>query len=498
MAEPEDYVDPRRWLSLGVLLFASFMGVVDSFIVNVSAPSIERALHASFGQIQLVIASYTLAYGVGLVTGGRLGDIIGRKKMFQIGTAAFTATSLASALAPNPSVLIAFRVLQGLSAAAMLPQVISLIQVSFPSRERPRAFGIFGAVNGSSAVAGQVIGGLLLRANIANLGWRTVFLVNIPVGVLSLIVSSIVVSDRPGARGGRRPRLDIGGVALLGPAVFFVIYPLARESSDGWSLYSSLEVVLAAALFVSFWLYEARAEGRIDPLVPLHLFAVRSFRNGLFARAAFSAGASTMFLCLSFYLQQGIGFSPLSSAAIFVFLGAGYVSSSLITRRLLPRFWARIMVYAGLGQIVSLTFLALVVTMGGGRHLVLLVIALCLFGSMQGLISTSNNPIGLHGLQPADAGAASGVLLTTQTVFSSIGVAVIGTIYIGVVHAYGRGPFSGLARLHHYGHAFEVALEVMIGLTLALSAISATMPRSLKEADASSARDARVMQKVVH
>jgi predicted MFS family arabinose efflux permease len=269
----------------------------------------------------------------------------------------------------------------------------------------------------------------------------------------------------------------------LGPAVFCIIYPLARESSDGWSLSSDLLIALAVVLLCSFFAYERHAEKQAFALVPLRMFREPAFSNGLALRAAFSAGATAMFLCLSYYLQEGMGLSPLSSGLMFVALGVGYVTSAILTKRILARWWGRIVMFGSVLQCASFVALLGVVTYSGPRRLVAVDVCLWVFGTAQGLISTASNPITLHGLRAEDAGSASGVLLTMQTVANSIGVATIGTVYISVVHGYGHQAFHGLAQLHHYGHAYEVALFILIGLTVPLFVLGARLPRSAYQAD---------------
>jgi MFS family permease len=482
--EDNEQLDPRRWIALGVVLFANFMGAMDNFIVNVSAPTIEHHLHASFSQIQLIIASYSLTYGVGLVTGGRLGDIVGRKRMFRIGTFAFTATSLASALAPSASALIGFRLLQGFAAAAMLPQAMSIIQVTFPPRERAKAFGIFGAVNGSSAIAGQVLGGVLIRSNIFGLSWRAVFMVNIPIGIVSLVLSHSVLSEtRRGRELGLGTRLDVVGVLLLGPAVFLTINPLARESSDGWHLVSDLQLVAAAILFFAFWFYESRLErGDAAPLIPLHLFSHPSFANGLYIRVLFGWTTASSFLAISYYLQSGNQLTALASGLMFVPLGAGFVFSNLISRRMLHRWWGRVVILGGTCQALGLLAMIAVASLPGGRHLPLLGVAFFLFGYGQGSIGIPINPITMLGLKPKDAGAASGVLLTVSMIASAMGVAVLGTVYIHLVGTH-TGHASALETLHRYGHAFAITGWFSVGLSALLAGLAAFLPRSLGAAE---------------
>lgn len=474
--------DPRRWIALAIVLFASFMGVVDSFIVYVSAPSIGRSLHANFGQLQLIIAGYTLTYGVGLVTGGRLGDIVGRKRVFQIGVAAFTMTSVASASAPNASWLIAFRFLQGLAAAAMLPQAISLIQVTFPQNERNRAFGVFGAVNGSASIAGQIMGGLLLRANVFGLGWRAIFMVNVPIGVVGFGLAAAVLQEMPHRAGERRSRLDVVGVVVLGSAVFLMIFPLTRHSTSAWDAASTGEVIIAAALVIVFMLHEARLERRRAlPLVPLRLFRHRSYRNGLVLRLFFAAGSSAIFLGLAFYLQAGAGLSPLASAYEFTGLGVGFVASCLYAKRLLPRLWGGVVVLGGITNAVGLSLVAVIAAEGGPRQLGPLEIGLIIFGVGQGFIATAINPVALFGLKSDDAGAASGVLMTVQTIAASIGVATLGTLFISIAAGAG-GKVGALQRLHHYGRGLEILAFLVAGIALIVGGIARILPRSFDSA----------------
>src|SRR5689334_16289450 len=204
--------DPGRWKSLAVILSAAFLVAFDFFVVNVSIPSIRSSLHATFAEVQLIIASYGLTYAVLLISGGRLGDIYGRKRMFIWGVAAFTAASMLCGLAPTPEFLIAARALQGIAGAMLFPQVLSIMQVTFPVSERAKAFGLFGTVIGTSSFSGNVLGGLLVSANVFGLSWRPIFLVNLPIGIATILAAARFVheSKSPKAR-----RLDLGGVAVM-------------------------------------------------------------------------------------------------------------------------------------------------------------------------------------------------------------------------------------------------------------------------------------------
>src|SRR3954469_14439247 len=222
--------DPGRWKSLAVILAAAFLVGFDFFVVNVSIPSIRATLHATFAEVQLVIASYGLTYAVLLISCGRLGDIYGRKRMFMWGVAAFTAASVLCGMAPTPVFLIAARALQGIAGALLFPQVLSIMQVTFPPQERAKAFGLFGTVIGTSSFSGNVLGGVLVSANIFDLSWRPIFLVNLPVGLLTIFAAVRFVKE---SRSPKARRLDLGGVALLTVALCLLLYPLIQGREAG-------------------------------------------------------------------------------------------------------------------------------------------------------------------------------------------------------------------------------------------------------------------------
>lgn len=219
--------------ALAVLLVASFMGILDVLIVNVAAPSIQRDLGASFADIQLVVSGYVLAYAVGLTTGGRLGDSFGRRRVFVTGLLSFAVCSAGCAAAPSPGVLIGIRVAQGLAAALMLPQVLSVIQTVFPEAERPRALARYGATMGGGAVVGQIVGGALIRADVLGLGWRSVFLVNVPIALVAAAAVPFVLPETPSVR----RALDVPGLLLTAAAMTLLVYPLAWGGGSGWPLW---------------------------------------------------------------------------------------------------------------------------------------------------------------------------------------------------------------------------------------------------------------------
>jgi MFS family permease len=287
-----------------VVLLTTFMGTLDVFIVNVAVPSIETSLSASFAEIQFVVAGYTLAFAVVLATGGRLGDLYGRKRLFLLGVAGFTLFSVFCGLAPAAIWLIIFRVLQGGMAALMLPQVISLLHVSFLPGERGKAFSAYTTMIGFASIMGQVIGGLLLAVNVLGLGWRSVFLVNVPIGAIALVAAWFLIRE---SRAPLAYRLDLGGVAFLSSALFLLIYPLVRANSGGWSLWSIVSLVVALLLpGYEQWLTLHRKA----PLVPLALFWSRSFVAGVLSIFLVQMLFGAILLTLAFCLQDGLHYSP--------------------------------------------------------------------------------------------------------------------------------------------------------------------------------------------
>ncbi|WP_165423082.1 MFS transporter [Ktedonosporobacter rubrisoli] len=321
--------DPRRWLMLAVVQCATLMGVLDGFIVNIAAPSIEQQLHASFAEVQLVIAGYTLAYAVLLVTGGRLGDLYGRKRLFVLGVASFTLFSALCGLAPTAWLLIIFRIVQGVAAALMTPQVIAFIQVSFATAERPIAFGSYAAIAGLASVLGQVFGGFLLEANLFNLGWRSIFLVNVPIGIAALLCALPLLRESrlPGAR-----NLDHGGVTLLSLSLFLLVFPLVLGGEIGWSLQVVLCLLLSVPCLIAFIAYENRMtrSGKL-PLVSFSLFRQRYFPSGILTIILDSALADAVTFLLTFYLQTILQFTPLQAGLVFLATSASYILASSLS-----------------------------------------------------------------------------------------------------------------------------------------------------------------------
>src|SRR6266704_1204578 len=245
--------DPRRWLTLVILLLAAFMNLLDVSIVNIAIPSIQRDLHASYADVQWALAGYTLAYALVLITGGRLGDTFGRKRLFLIGVTGFTIMSALCGAAQSPGQLIAFRVVQGAMGGIMIPQVLAVIQVTFPPAERIKALAGFGVTAGLGTVSGPLLGGLLIQSNLLGLDWRPIFLINVPVGVLALAVSAVLVRE---SRAPSPPKLDPAGVALISAALLLLLYPLVQGRQLGWPSWTFVSMIASAPVFALFAGYE--------------------------------------------------------------------------------------------------------------------------------------------------------------------------------------------------------------------------------------------------
>src|SRR5215475_2929468 len=271
--------NPRRWFMLPVVLLAMFMAGFDIWVVNVAAPSLQRDLHVSDAALQLIVGGYAFMYASGMVTGGRLGDLLGYRRLFMIGVASFALASLLCGLAQSPAELVGARLLQGLTGAAMVPQVLALITATFPARERSRALAWFGVTMGLAFVSGQILGGLLLRSDVFGLGWRAIFLVNVPVGAAALIAAALLV---PQARGHRRPRLDPLGAVGVSASVALALVPLTLGHDEGWPAWAwiSLAACLPVLAFTLAWERRLTRRGG-EPLLDLPLFSDRAFSAGI-------------------------------------------------------------------------------------------------------------------------------------------------------------------------------------------------------------------------
>jgi EmrB/QacA subfamily drug resistance transporter len=430
----DEGVDPRRWLTLIILLLAAFMNLLDVSIVNIAIPSIQRNLHASYADVQWALAGYTLAYALVLITGGRLGDTFGRKRLFLIGVTGFTIMSALCGAAQSPGMLIASRVLQGAMGAIMVPQVLAVIQVIFPPAERIKALAGFGITAGLGTVSGPLLGGLLIQHNLFGLDWRPIFLINVPVGILAVAASAVLVRE---SRAPHPPKLDPVGVSLISAALLLLLYPLVEGRQLGWPVWTFVSMAAAAPVLAGFIAYE-RVKTRRDgsPLVPLSLFRDRGFSVGMAIAIAFFLGIASFGLVLTLFLQLGLSFSPLHAGLTFLPFSVGVLLSSGAAARLAPRFGrgvtmaGALIIAAGMASLI-----AIVHHYGTAVTTWELTPGLVAAGLGLGAVIAPLADIVLDRVPRQNAGSASGVFNTGLQVGNSIGIAVIGVIFFGLLGA---------------------------------------------------------------
>jgi EmrB/QacA subfamily drug resistance transporter len=429
-----DGVDPRRWLTLIILLLAAFMNLLDVSIVNIAIPSIQRNLHASYADAQWALAGYTLAYALVLITGGRLGDTFGRKRLFLIGVTGFTIMSALCGAAQSPGMLIASRVVQGAMGAIMVPQVLAVIQVIFPPKERIKALAGFGVTAGLGTVSGPLIGGLLIQHNLLGLDWRPIFLINVPVGILAVATSAVLVRE---SRAPHPPKLDPVGVGLISAALLLLLYPLVEGRQLGWPAWTFVSMAAAAPVLAAFIGYE-RAKTRRDgsPLVPLSLFRDREFSTGMAITLAFFLGIASFGLVLTLFLQLGLGFTPLHAGLTFLPFSVGVLLSSGAAARLAPRFGRGVTMTGALIIAAGMAGLIVIVHHYGAAVTTWeLTPGLLAAGLGLGTVIAPLADIVLDRVPRQHAGSASGVFNTGLQVGNSIGIAVIGVIFFGLLGA---------------------------------------------------------------
>jgi EmrB/QacA subfamily drug resistance transporter len=426
--------DPRRWLTLVILLLAAFMNLLDISIVNIAIPSIQSSLHASYADVQWALAAYTLAYAVVLITGGRLGDAYGRKRLFLIGVTGFTIMSALCGAAPSPGALIACRVVQGAMGAIMIPQVLAVIQVIFPPAERIKALAAFGVTAGLGTVSGPLLGGLLTQHNLFGLGWRPIFLINVPVGIIAVAAAAVLVRE---SRAPRPPRLDPGGVALITAALLLLLYPLVQGRQLGWPAWTFVAMAASVPVLALFiWYERVKTSQGSSPLVQLSLFRQRAFSIGIATAVTFFLGVTSFALVLTLFLQIGLGFTPLHAGLTFLPFSGGVLIASGAAARLAPRFGRGVSMTGALVMVAGITGLIVTVARYGPAVTTAeMVPALIVAGLGMGAVLAPLADIMLAGVDRQHAGSASGLFNTSIQIGASVGVAVIGVIFFGLLGA---------------------------------------------------------------
>ena len=423
-ATPPTARNPLRWFVFAVVIAANIMDLMDATIVNVAGPSIRHALGGSASTLQWLPAGYTLAFAVFLITGARLGDMFGRRRLFLIGSAGFTVMSAACSAAPSMAVLISFRVLQGSFGALMIPQGFGMLKETFAEDEMTKVFGAFGPMMGLSILAAPILAGALVEADLWGIGWRLVFLINVPVGIAAF-AGAVRVLPRTVAHPGIR--LDTVGMVLIGTALTAIIYPLIQGRAEGWPAWTFATLAAGAALLGAFVLWERRRHG--DPLIEPGLLANRTYTSGILVALAFFGAFGGLLLCVSLFAQLGEGFSPIHAGLTLMAMVVGMIGGMGAGFALIGRL-GRHMLHLGV-MIVAAGTVVLALTVTGARAASTLDLApgLFLIGLGAGASIGQLFDFILAGVGMDEVGSASGVLEAVQQLSSALGVAALGTIF---------------------------------------------------------------------
>lgn len=448
---------------LAVLLTGQFMAILDVSIVNVAAPAVRADLHASGSGLQLVISGYTIAYAMLLIVGARLGHLAGHRKVFQTGLAVFTLTSLACGLASTTGQLITFRLLQGGGAALMVPQVLSLIQRTFDGPSRGRALSVYAAVIAGGAVIGQILGGVLVSADLFGAGWRPVFLVNVPIGVVLLAVAARLL---PSGRGQGSRGLDLPGMLALSVAVVLCVSPLVLGHEQDWPLWGWISLacgVLSFAVFVA-WERATARRGRA-PLVSGRVLRAPATAPAAVAMLLCMATYAGFLFCLALHLQAGLGESALHAGLLFI-PGAGGFALTSLTWRYIPARLLRAVIPSGY-LLGGLGYLGLALAVRGGEPAgVALEVSLACIGLGLGAAFSPLLSVALTHVATADAADASGLLVMVTQLGQVVGVATFGTLFLTLADGPGAGPSAHATTVT--GLALAVTAAAAAGATLLL------------------------------
>ncbi|WP_415830766.1 MFS transporter [Achromobacter marplatensis] len=439
-------------MGLAVLLSGGFITIFDLFVVNVAIPSMQTTLSASFAQINFIIVAYELAYGVLLIAGSRLGDRHGRRRLFMLGMAGFALASALCGLAPTADTLIGARILQGIAAAMLFPQVYALIRVSYEGHARRRAFGLMGMTLGLAAIAGQVLGGWIVHADVFGLAWRTIFLINVPLGLLAWRLARHI----PESREASAAAMDWPGAAMVGTGLALLLLALIEGPARQWPIWTIACGGASAVLLALFVRMQRRVRANGGaPLVDLALLAQPRFAAGCLLVMFVFSTASAMFLCYALLVQTGFGLDALTAGLIFAPASVGFVAGSMVAPRLVARFGTGAIALAAL--LYGGATAALMVHVGrAGAALApwSLVPALVWLGAAQGAVNTPLVNLVLGLVEDRQAGMAAGVVSALQQVGAALGVSAAGMLFGGALHAH-----ADASAPERYAQAFASAMQ---------------------------------------
>jgi MFS family permease len=446
-----------------VLMAGAFLPLADSFIVNVALPTIDKSLHASPATLELIVAGYGVAYAAMLVLGGRLGDRIGRHRLFQIGGAGFVFASALCGLSPDIWVLVVARVIQGIFAAMLVPQVLATFQATMRGERKTRALALYAATGGLAAVVGQIAGGMLVTANILGTSWRPIFLINVPIGIAVLVIARYVV---PATRSDRPTGIDVPGTLAFAATLVALLIPLTEGDTLHWPIWGWTLIAAAAVLGVITLLVERHSErAGHTPLLPPSLLTLRSVAFGLAMYLAFSVGFGAFLFVFALTVQDGLHADALVGGLAVVPMAALFLVGSILSPKIINRFGRAAM--AG-GAILQAAGLALLITIivTGWPHVAVIDLAgpLTLLGFGQSIMSTGLYRVVLVDVPTHQAGIGSGVLITMQQAGQALGVAILGSIYL-------------LLAPHNIALGFATAMGIQLGISVLFALGSRFLPK---------------------
>ncbi len=465
-----------RWPALFVVLAAEVMDLLDALVTSVAGPTIVRDLGGGETLIQWLAAAYTLAMASGLLIGGRLGDIYGRRRVFLVGMAGFTLMSLACALAQDPGTLIAFRVLQGGIGAVMLPQGLGLIKEMFPPDEMGRAFGAFGPIMGLSAVGGPILAGFLVDADVFGWSWRTIFAINLPIGLAALVAGRLLL---PASRPDRGLHVELTSAMVASASMFLLVYPLIQGQELGWPAWVFVMMLLGLGGFGVLAVVERARDraGKVTLITP-SLFTNRAFTSGMLGGLVLFAGLIGLSIVLTLFVQLGMGYSPLHAGLASVGQAAGMVVGFIASQPLMERLGGRRVMH--LGEVVAAAgfvgFLATVALAGDGVSGWDLQPALAVSGVGLGLTMAPFFDLVLAGVEEHESGSASGVLSSVQQLGGAVGIACLGTLFFHVL-----GSTAATSRIEAFRSATVTATWLAVGLMALAFALTFLLPERARE-----------------
>jgi len=467
-AHAAGYTDKRRKLALLVIATAFVLDLMDSTIMNIALPTIQHTMHASYTALLWMASGYTLTFALLLITGGRMGDVFGYKKLFIWGLVGFMLTSLLTGTAWNPEVLVLARLLQGATAAMMVPQVLSVVQLLYKPAERVKVNGLLGGLSAIATTLGPIVAGVLMAMNIAGLGWQPIFLINLPIGLAALLLG---VKYLPEGKSEHAPRVDGRGTILAMSAIGLLIFPLVQGHELGWPWWSFVMMAVSLPVLGIFAWWQRRLSQRGgSPLVIPALFKYRSFNVGLLLSLLIFGTMSGFALTFTLLLQAGYGFTPLHTIFTGIFVTVGIMpAAAAITPKLMPKFGRWTVTLGVAVMALGAALLGLAVTQATGSLTTWqFAPLLILFGAGMGLAFTPLLPYALSQVNPQDAGSASGVANALQQIGSALGMALVGIVF-----------FGSLLSTQSYARGFGHGSLLEIGLLALCLVLSFFLPRNI-------------------